>query len=189
MKSLFAPWRLPYLKSAKPDHCIFCVGKPADDRRRYILHRSRSTFVIINAYPYSNGHLMVAPYEHASDLNTLSPAALGELLATTQLAIDVLRAVYKPQGFNVGINLGKAAGAGIEEHLHVHIVPRWNGDTNFMSTVANVRVIPEDLRHAYDQLLPEFRARADIKFGGRYSSPPDAPHRPYTRSNRRGKRK
>lgn len=160
MKSLFAPWRLPYLKGKKPDHCIFCVGKPADDRRRYILHRSGSTFVIINAYPYSNGHLMVAPYEHAADLNALSAAALGELLLTTQLAVDVLQNVYKPQGFNVGINLGKAAGAGIEEHLHIHVVPRWNGDTNFMSTVANVRVIPEDLRHAYDQLLPEFRVRA-----------------------------
>jgi ATP adenylyltransferase len=113
----------------------------------------------MNAYPYSNGHLMVAPYEHAADLQALSPIALGELLVTTQLAIDVLQTVYKPQGFNVGINLGKAAGAGIEEHLHVHIVPRWNGDTNFMTTAANVRVIPEDLRHAYDQLAPEFRKR------------------------------
>jgi ATP adenylyltransferase len=160
MKSLWAPWRLPYLKGAKPDHCIFCVGKPADDRRRYILHRSRSTFVIMNAYPYSNGHLMVAPYEHASDLDALSPAALAELMVTTKLAIRVLQAVYTPQGFNVGINLGKAAGAGIEEHLHVHIVPRWNGDTNFMSTVADLRVIPEDLRHAYDQLLPRFHTRA-----------------------------
>ena len=160
MKSLFAPWRLPYLKGKKPDHCIFCVGKPADDSGRYILHRSRSTFVIMNAYPYSNGHLMVAPYEHAADLQALSSAALGELMSTTKLAIGVLQSVYKPQGFNVGINVGKAAGAGIEEHLHVHIVPRWNGDTNFMTTTGNVRVIPEDLRHAYDQLLPEFRTRA-----------------------------
>jgi ATP adenylyltransferase len=159
MKSLFAPWRLPYLKSSKPDHCIFCVGKPADDQRRYILHRGRSTFVIMNVYPYSNGHLMVAPYAHASDLDALSSVTLGELMVTTKLAIGALRNVYKPQGFNVGINLGKAAGAGIEEHLHVHIVPRWNGDTNFMSTVADLRVIPEDLRHAYNQLLPEFRTR------------------------------
>jgi ATP adenylyltransferase len=164
MKSLFAPWRLPYLKGPKPARCIFCLGKPADDRRRYILHRNGSTFVIMNAYPYSNGHLMVAPYAHAADLQALSPAALGELLVTTQLAIDVLQAVYKPQGFNVGINLGKAAGAGIEAHLHVHIVPRWNGDTNFMTTAANVRVIPEDLHHAYDQLAPEFRKRARPNF-------------------------
>jgi len=160
MKSLFAPWRLPYLKGPKPDRCIFCVGKSADDRRRFILHRGGSTFVIMNAYPYSNGHLMVAPYEHTSDLQALSPAALGELLVTTQLAIDALKAVYKPQGFNVGLNLGKAAGAGIEEHLHLHIVPRWNGDTNFMTTAAHVRVIPEGLHHAYDQLAPEFRARS-----------------------------
>jgi ATP adenylyltransferase len=159
MKSLWAPWRLPYLKGTKPDRCIFCVGKPADDRRRYILHRNQSTFVIMNIYPYSNGHLMVAPYEHASDFKALSPDALGELMVTTRQAISVLQAVYKPQGFNVGINLGKAAGAGIEEHLHVHIVPRWNGDTNFMSTVADLRVIPEDLRHAYDQLLPAFHKR------------------------------
>jgi ATP adenylyltransferase len=160
MKSFFAPWRLPYLKGTRPDYCIFCVGKPADDPGRYILHRSRSTFVIMNAYPYSNGHLMVAPYEHASDLHALSSAALGELMITAKLAIGVLQAVYKPQGFNVGINFGKAAGAGIEEHLHVHIVPRWNGDTNFMTTVADVRVIPEDLRHAYDQLAPEFHKRS-----------------------------
>jgi len=160
MKSLFAPWRLPYLKGKKPARCIFCLGKPADDRRRYILHRSGATFVIMNAYPYSNGHLMVAPYEHAADLRALSPAALGELMVTTKLAIGVLQAVYQPQGFNVGINLGKAAGAGIEEHLHVHIVPRWNGDTNFMTTAANVRVIPEDLRHAYGQLRPKFPAQA-----------------------------
>ncbi|HUJ79985.1 MAG TPA: HIT domain-containing protein [Nitrospiria bacterium] len=169
MNSLFAPWRLPYLKGTKPDHCIFCVGKPADDPGRYILYRGRLAFVIMNAYPYSNGHLMVAPYAHASDLDALPPPALGELMVATRLAIDVLRGVYAPQGFNVGINFGKAAGAGIEEHLHVHIVPRWIGDTNFMTTVADVRVIPEDLRHAYAQLRPEFlkRARAGRTRAGR----------------------
>jgi len=160
MKSLWAPWRLPYLKGKKAKACIFCLGPRADDRRRHVLHRNRSTFVIMNAYPYSNGHLMVAPYRHVANLNKLPSAVLGELLATTQLAISALQAVYAPDGFNVGINFGKAAGAGIEAHLHLHIVPRWNGDTNFMSTVAGVRVIPEGLDHAYTQLLPRFRRRA-----------------------------
>jgi ATP adenylyltransferase len=160
MKSLWAPWRLPYLKGKKATACIFCLGAPAGDRRRHVLHRNRSTFVIMNAFPYSNGHLMVAPYRHVADLDRLSHAVLGELLATTRRAISALEAVYKPDGFNVGINFGKAAGAGIEQHLHLHIVPRWNGDTNFMSTVAGVRVIPEALDHAYDQLLPKFQRRA-----------------------------
>ncbi|MEW6325227.1 MAG: HIT domain-containing protein [Nitrospirota bacterium] len=181
MKSLWAPWRLPYLKGKKPDHCIFCVGDgprngrpPAlrsNDRRRYILHRNRLTFVIMNAFPYSNGHLMVAPYRHVANLGGLTFEEMGELLASTQLAISVLGSVYHPDGFNVGINLGKAAGAGIEAHLHVHIVPRWNGDTNFMSTVADTRVIPESLDHAYKQLLPAF-----IKFGGRGRISPRSPH-------------
>jgi ATP adenylyltransferase len=161
MKSLWAPWRLPYLKGKKPDHCIFCLGPgrqiTPDDRRRHVLHRARSTFVIMNAFPYSNGHLMVAPYRHVADLDGLSPAVLGELMAVARRAIGVLRAIYKPEGFNIGFNLGKAAGAGIEEHLHLHIVPRWNGDTNFMSSVADLRVIPEGLDHAYDELRPAFR--------------------------------
>jgi ATP adenylyltransferase len=157
MKSLWAPWRFPYLKGKKPDYCIFCLGSHLQDRDRYILHRGRSSYVIMNAYPYSNGHLMVAPYRHLQGLDKLSRSALGDLLATTQLAISVLKTIYKPEGFNVGINIGKAAGAGIEEHLHLHVVPRWNGDTNFMSSVSDLRVIPEGLRHAYDQLRPAFR--------------------------------
>ena len=160
MKSLWAPWRFPYLKGKKPVRCIFCgaqVGNRAGDRRRHILHRNRSTFILMNAYPYSNGHLMVAPYRHIADLGALTSTELGELMASTDLAISALKSVYGPDGFNVGINLGKAAGAGIEAHLHVHIVPRWNGDTNFMSTVADARVIPEGLDHAYTKLLPAFK--------------------------------
>jgi ATP adenylyltransferase len=160
MKHLWAPWRFTYIKStAKPRRCIFCIGPARMDRKRFVLYRGRTCYVLMNAYPYSNGHLMVAPYQHRRGLDGLDESTLGELLATAQRAMAVLQRVYKPQGFNVGINVGKAAGAGIEEHLHLHIVPRWNGDTNFMSSVGNVRVIPEGLDHGYRTLLPLFRQR------------------------------
>ena len=152
MKHLWAPWRFTYIKGKKSRRCVFCAGKRSEDRARYILYRSRTCFIIMNAFPYSNGHLLVAPYRHLQNLDRLNDAALADLMATTRRAIKALEKVYGPQGFNVGINLGKAAGAGIEEHLHVHIVPRWTGDTNFMSSVAGLRVIPEALDQAYDKL-------------------------------------
>ena len=160
MKSLWAPWRFTYIKGGKPPECIFCLGPPSQDRRRHILYRGRSSYVIMNAFPYSNGHLMVAPYRHLKNLDGFSQSVLGELLTTARLAMDVLGRTYAPEGFNVGLNLGKVAGAGIEEHLHLHIVPRWSGDTNFMSSVADVRVIPEGLDHAYQSLLPLFHPRS-----------------------------
>lgn len=151
---LWAPWRLPYIESAPPTSgCIFVELPLQDnDRENLILHRGKTAFVIMNAYPYTNGHIMVAPYKHTANLNELDDA---ELLEINQLVVACTRwigACYKPDGFNIGVNLGRAAGAGIPIHVHWHIVPRWNGDTNFMTTVGDVRVLPESIFASFDRL-------------------------------------
>ncbi len=122
-----------------------------------MLYRGKQVFALMNLYPYNNGHLMIAPYRHVPSLTDLTPEQLGELFAITRLCEQVLTEAMRPEGFNIGINLGKAAGAGVEEHLHVHIVPRWNGDTNYMTTVSQVRVIPQELKQAYEILQPLFQ--------------------------------
>src|SRR4051812_36627476 len=129
---LWAPWRLEYIKGPKPDECIFCA-KPAagDDRAGYIVARGERCFVMLNAYPYNNGHLMVAPYEHQPSIEDLPGETLLELMLLTQRSLGALREAYEPDGFNMGINQGKIAGAGFEDHMHLHVVPRWSGDTNF----------------------------------------------------------
>lgn len=157
MERLWAPWRMEYILDEKVSGCIFCRGcDGADDRQSLILHRSDTSFVMMNRYPYVNGHLMVAPRLHTGSLHDLSPEELLDLMETARLCQRVLTAEMNPGGFNVGFNLGSAAGAGIADHLHLHIVPRWAGDTNFMTVVGDVRVLPEALAAQYDRLLPRF---------------------------------
>jgi len=149
---------MPYLRGEEgvPEGCIFCVKSQEDDAEVHIVHRGRFCYVILNRFPYSNGHLMVVPYAHVSSLEDLDADALAELMALTQLSLRVLRAAYEPQGFNVGVNIGKAAGAGVAEHVHLHIVPRWVGDANYMTIVGQTRVIPEWLDQTYERLRPLF---------------------------------
>ena len=159
MKTLWAPWRMEYIRGKKPAGCIFCHDEETvNDRQTFILLRTPLSIVMLNRYPYSNGHLLVAPRRHLASLEQLSDEETLDLFGMVKLSRKVLVAAASPEGFNIGINLGKAAGAGIEEHLHVHIVPRWNGDTNFMSVIADLRVMPENLLATYDALLPGFLA-------------------------------
>ncbi len=153
---IWAPWRLAYVKNAskdQTDECVFCA-KPAagDDEGALIVHRGESSFVILNKFPYTNGHLMVAPFEHVGRLQDIAPETVAEMMGFAQQAMDRLEAVYGPQGFNVGFNQGKAAGAGVEHHIHMHVVPRWGGDTNFMPVIGDVRVMPQSLEDSYAAL-------------------------------------
>lgn len=158
MERLWAPWRMEYILNEKPAGCIFCVTDNTEkDRERLILHRSPLSIVMLNRYPYTNGHLMVAPVRHTSDMNSLSNEEMLDLFSSLRLCKNVLQETAQPQGVNIGMNLGRAAGAGVDEHMHLHIVPRWNGDTNYMSVVADIRVMPENLMTTYDRLLPGFK--------------------------------
>ena len=157
---IWAPWRLEYVSDASKDSeesCIFCA-KPAegDDEANLIVHRGERCFVILNLYPYTNGHLMIAPYEHIGALQGVETAAVAEMMALAQRAIDVLEAEYEPHGFNVGFNQGRVAGAGVEHHIHMHVVPRWGGDTNFMPVLADTRVMPQTLEQSYAALRGKF---------------------------------
>ncbi|HEV8179389.1 MAG TPA: HIT domain-containing protein [Gaiellaceae bacterium] len=147
MKQLWAPWRLEYVQHADdPDGCVFCrAAALPEDEPELVIHRSELAFVLLNKFPYSSGHLMVAPYRHGSGFDDLEEAEALEVHRLAVEAIEALRAVYSPEGFNVGWNLGRVAGAGIVDHGHVHVVPRWNGDTNFMPVLADVKVLPEHL--------------------------------------------
>lgn len=154
---MWAPWRFTYLEApssgTQPAGCIF-VELPAQnkDRENLILFRGKTAFVMFNAYPYSNGHLMIAPYHHTGEIGELSDDTLLEINQLLAACVRWLKKAYNPQGFNIGVNLGKAAGAGIPDHVHWHIVPRWLGDTNFMTTIADTRVLPQSLADAYDGL-------------------------------------
>lgn len=154
MKNLWAPWRMAYIAPKTPQQgCIFCIF-PADenDAEHYILHRGEHCYMMLNLYPYSNGHLMVVPYQHVGTIEKLDTETLTELMGQVQLAQRALRLTMKPDGFNMGINEGKAAGAGFADHVHLHVVPRWEGDTNFMPVLADVKVMPEHLETVYKQL-------------------------------------
>ncbi|MBJ7355402.1 MAG: HIT domain-containing protein [Thermoleophilaceae bacterium] len=162
---LWAPWRMQYVEHHGPDTsegktgCIFCDFPAEDnDTKNLIAHRGELAYVILNGFPYNNGHVMVVPYEHNAKLHEVSPETAQEITELTQLALKVLEGVYHPGGFNIGINQGDAAGAGIGAHLHQHIVPRWVGDTNFMPVVADVRVLPEALSGSYEKISAGFRA-------------------------------
>ncbi len=154
MKTMWAPWRMEYILAEKEDGCVFC--KALADSDDLTLYKGSETLVVMNKFPYINGHILVAPVRHISELNQLVKNEMGELLATVDLSITVLKAVMKPDGFNVGLNLGKVAGAGVEEHLHFHVVPRWFGDTNALTVFADVRVIPEHIKATYNNLKPNF---------------------------------
>ena len=157
---IWAPWRLAYVKDASKDsgqECIFCT-KPAEseDRANLIVHRGGRCFVILNLYPYTNGHLMVAPYEHVGAIQAIEAETTAEMMRLAQRAISVLEESYEPHGFNVGFNQGRVAGAGVEHHIHMHVVPRWGGDTNFMPVLADTRVMPQTLEQTYEALAERF---------------------------------
>ncbi|MDY6877995.1 MAG: HIT domain-containing protein [Chloroflexota bacterium] len=158
MDHLWTPWRMPYLcgEEEASEGCIFCIKPQEDNAEGHILHRGRLCYVILNRFPYSNGHLMVIPYAHVPSLENLDADVLAELMALTQLSLRVLRTAYEPQGFNIGVNIGAAGGAGVAEHVHLHIVSRWVGDVNYMTVVSQTRVIPEWLDQTYERLRPLF---------------------------------
>ena len=143
---LWAPWRLEYIKGPKDDECIFC------ERRDYVVAEGERCFVMLNAYPYTNGHVMVSPYEHVDSIEKLDGDTLLELMTMTQKSMAAIRDSYGPDGFNLGVNQGNVAGAGVEDHVHLHVVPRWGGDTNFMPVTGGVRVLPQSLEDSQRDL-------------------------------------
>jgi ATP adenylyltransferase len=151
---------MPYLQGqeGRPDGCLFCIAPQVDGAGAHILYRGKLCYAILNRYPYNNGHLMVVPFAHVAMLEDLDEDTLGELMALAQRSLRVLRKAYSPDGFNIGINIGEVAGAGIAGHIHLHIVPRWSGDNNYISTVGRTRVIPEWLEQTCDRLKPLFES-------------------------------
>ena len=158
---LWAPWRMEFIRSEKPTGCIFCeflAAPPADDRKNLVVHRSTHAFTCLNKYPYNSGHVMVIPRAHLAELSALGPVEWADLQEELRRATEVVRAVYRPEGLNVGMNLGRSAGAGIVDHLHWHVVPRWIGDNNFMPVLADMRVVVEALDEAWQRLYAGFAA-------------------------------
>ena len=163
MQRLWSPWRYEYISASgnedpDPDTCVFCeIQKAPDhDETNFVIHRASHNFVVLNIYPYISGHLLVVPYQHLADLDAAAKATTDELMDLTKRCQTALRKAYSPGGFNIGMNLGRSGGAGIADHIHVHIMPRWAGDTNFISTVGETRVIPEDLATTYRKLRAKF---------------------------------
>jgi len=157
MKILWAPWRMKYILGKGEKNCIFCVNsRPGTEEENLILFKGRLTTVLMNKYPYNNGHLLVAPIRHVPELDDLKIEELIDLMEKIRASINFIRKEMNPDGFNVGLNLGKVAGAGVAAHLHFHIVPRWNGDTSFMTVLGQTRVIPESLEDTYKRLKPYF---------------------------------
>ncbi len=153
MDHLWSPWRYRYVTAVKPAGCIFCeMAASADDALSLVVHRARLNLVVLNRYPYASGHLMVVPYEHVPALEQTPPETLQELILLARLAEINLRLAYKCAGLNMGFNIGESAGAGVAQHLHFHVVPRWPGDANFMTVVGETRVIPEDLAESHRKL-------------------------------------
>ena len=161
MDRLWSPWRARYIASgvdSAKDGCVLCLiaSHPEDDEQNFVLHRGQHSFVVLNIYPYISGHLMIVPYLHTSEFDSVPKEITDELMDLTKRSQTALREVYSPAGFNMGMNLGAAAGAGITDHLHIHLLPRWSGDTNFMTPIAETRVLPEDLETTYSKLRPKF---------------------------------
>lgn len=159
MEYIHAPWRAQYVKNVyKTKGCIFCQAlKQEDDREAFILYRGRNNFIILNKYPYTPGHLMIAPFRHLDSPEKATKAAAHEMGDIQVLCLKILRDHYQPQGFNIGMNLGKCAGAGVASHYHIHLIPRWPGDSNFMPLVGETRVVIESLETTFEQLAPRFR--------------------------------
>ncbi len=155
MKTMWAPWRIDYILNEKEEGCVFCNALSADNE--LTLFKGPITMVVMNKFPYINGHLLVAPIRHVSGLDELTKEEMAALLETVEQSVAILKKEMNPDGFNVGLNLGKVAGAGVEEHLHFHIVPRWFGDTNALTVFADVRVVPEHLKTTRDNLKPHFK--------------------------------
>lgn len=158
MDFLFSPWRYSYITTAtRPGACVFCsISESQNDTQNLVVYRGKSCFVMLNAFPYTSGHTMVIPYEHLDELQNLPRPAAEEMMALTQKLEGALRELYQPDGINLGMNVGKAAGAGIAGHIHMHVLPRWFGDTNFMTAVAETRVLPEDLQTTYQKIKSKF---------------------------------
>ena len=162
MERLWSPWRSHYISSgdsgSSPDSCVFCdiQADPAKDESNFVVHRAARNFIVLNLYPYVSGHLLVVPYAHVADLDAAAKDTTDELMDLAKRCQAVLREAYRPAGFNLGMNLGNAAGAGIADHFHLHIMPRWIGDANFMTTIGNTRVIPEELSTTYQKLRNRF---------------------------------
>ena len=155
MENLWSPWRMQYILGKKAEGCVFCeafAADPVEDKEYLILHRGRHSGVIMNLFPYNNGHLMVVPYVHQATLERLVPEVLLEIMDLANKSVSVLRSAMNAEGFNIGMNLGRISGAGIHEHVHMHVVPRWSGDTNFITTLGQVRCIPESLHGSYEKL-------------------------------------
>lgn len=158
MERIWAPWRMEYIIQKDSTECIFCtLPKSDDDEKNFILFRGENSFVVMNIFPYNNGHLMVSPYRHLACITALDKKETLELAELTKKCIEILRKLITPDGFNTGFNLGKSAGAGYDEHVHNHIVPRWIGDTNFMPVLADTKVHPEHLLKTYEKLSPYFK--------------------------------
>jgi ATP adenylyltransferase len=161
LERLWSPWRARYIASgvdAQAGGCVFCslAAHPEQDESNFVVHRATHAFVVLNLYPYITGHMLVVPYLHTSEFDSIEKEITDEMMDLTKRSQAALREVYAPAGFNVGINLGAAAGAGITDHVHIHVLPRWSGDTNFMTTVAESRVLPEDLKTTYGKLKDKF---------------------------------
>jgi len=157
MEQIWAPWRIEYIQMKKPKGCILCEKPRQDnDAPNYILYRGSKNFIILNSYPYNPGHLMIAPYRHVASLEELTTEELHEHFEIVSRGVKLLRQVFNPGGFNIGINIGSVAGAGIEGHIHTHIVPRWQGDTNFMPVLSAIKIIPEALAETYKKLRDAF---------------------------------
>jgi len=157
MNHIWSPWRMEYIESNKAEGCIFCSAQEKEDSaENLIAFRGEHAYIILNRYPYTSGHLMVVPLAHKANLEELDPPTRAEMMELTTRCITVLRKVYNPQAFNIGANIGESAGAGVKEHVHMHIVPRWQGDTNFISILGETRVLPESLERTYQRLKRGF---------------------------------
>jgi len=156
---LWAPWRMSYVTAEKPEGCIFCNKPALTDDEGLILHRGETVFILLNAFPYNTGHLLVAPYRHICDPLSLQAQESSELLYGIRIALETLNIALQPEGFNIGMNVGACSGAGFADHIHVHVVPRWSGDTNFMAATAQTRIVPEALAETHRRLREALRQR------------------------------
>ena len=157
MEHIFSPWRYKYIASAdKETGCVFCRARDGNDKDFFIIYRGDLNFIILNLYPYTSGHLMIVPYEHADSLAAVDGRTTAEMMEMAKRAQTALESEYHPDGFNIGMNLGRSAGAGVADHIHLHVVPRWTGDANFVSIVGETRVLPEDLATTYEKLKKHF---------------------------------
>jgi len=158
VERLWAPWRIGYITAVKPEGCVFCLSRESrDDAANYVVWRGPEAYVMLNSYPYNNGHLLIAPYQHTGELEQLPDSTLQELMFLARESVRLLRTEFGCEGVNLGANLGAAAGAGIADHLHLHAVPRWAGDSNFMASVAVTRVIPQSLESVWETMHPAFQ--------------------------------